>query len=139
MHGTGRTARAPAICAFALVLATGALAWAQAVRPISTLPADLVTIDIYYRQAVHDSSHTRIGKVDDLLLDQDGRILVAMVSVGSFLELKRKHVAVPFSALQVREWEHEPYLLLDTDRRALNEAQSFSYNQAAKRWERQDE
>jgi hypothetical protein len=123
----------------ALALVIGTIALAQGVRLIITLPADVMTIDTYYRQPVYDSANQRIGQVDDLLLDKDGQILVAMISVGDFLGLKRKDIAVPFPALQVLEREHKPYLVLDIDRRALREARGFKYNRAARRWERQEE
>jgi hypothetical protein len=62
-----------------------------------------------------------------------------MISVGSSLAQRRKDVAVPFSALQVLEKKHKPHLVLDTTKRALQEARGFKYNRAAKRWEREAE
>jgi hypothetical protein len=123
----------------AAVLVIATMALAQGIRLITTLPADVMTIDTYYGQPVYDAANQRIGRLDDLLLDKDGQILVAMISVGDFLGLKRKDVAVPFAALQVLAKENKPHVVLDTDRRALREARRFAYNRAARRWEPDDE
>jgi sporulation protein YlmC with PRC-barrel domain len=109
------------------------------VRLLTTLSPDLVSVTTYYDQNVYDSADQKIGKVDDLLLDKDGQILVAMISVGEFLSLKRKSVAIPFPLLQVLEREHKPYLVLDADKRALREARAFKYDRTSRRWQREEE
>ena len=58
------------------------------------------------------------------------------VSVGSFLNLRRKVVAAPFDLLQLTTRDRRPYLVLDTARKALNAAQGFRYNRTTERWER---
>jgi hypothetical protein len=62
-----------------------------------------------------------------------------MISVGSFLSLTRKVVAIPFPALQVTFKVHEPYLVLDVDKRTLRSAPGFEFNRSARRWVRVEE
>jgi hypothetical protein len=103
---------------------------------LKTVPADAATIETYYKQNVYDSSDQKIGSIADLLVDRNGLMQAAMVSVGSFLALERKVVAVPFNALQLREKDREPYLVLDVTKRALKDAATFRYNRKTRAWER---
>jgi hypothetical protein len=50
--------------------------------------------------AVHNDRDERIGTVDDLIVGQDGRISEAVLSVGGFLGLGAKLVAVPYGQLR---------------------------------------
>jgi hypothetical protein len=62
-----------------------------------------------------------------------------MISVGSFLSLNRKVVAIPFTALQITFKEREPYLVPDIDKRTLRSAAGFEFNRSVRRWERVEE
>ena len=53
--------------------------------------------------AVYNDHDERIGSVDDLLVGQDGRISEAVLSVGGFLGIGAKLVAVPYSRLRLEE------------------------------------
>src|SRR5919205_3935187 len=44
--------------------------------------------------SVYDLHNRKIGKVQDLILDRDGKIDLAVVDVGSFLGMGGKNVAV---------------------------------------------
>jgi hypothetical protein len=48
---------------------------------------------------VNDSNES-IGKIDDLLIGKTDQVLYAVVSVGGFLGVGSKLVAVPFQSLQ---------------------------------------
>ena len=43
--------------------------------------------------------HVRVGRIEDVLLDGDGRVRAAIIGVGGFLGLGEKSVAVPFDQL----------------------------------------
>jgi PRC-barrel domain len=101
----------------------------------ATVPADVTTVADYYKQNVYDTSDQKLGQIDDLLVHKDGRIPVAMISVGFFLGLKSKHVAAPFDALQLLERKNKPYLVLDVSRQTLQSAVGFSFNRMTRRWE----
>ena len=53
--------------------------------------------------AVYNDHDERIGSVDDLLVGQDGKISEAVLSVGGFLSIGAKLVAVPYSQLRFEE------------------------------------
>jgi PRC-barrel domain protein len=46
-------------------------------------------------------SNEKIGDVDDLLFDKDGKVLAFVVGVGGFLGIGQKNVAIDMSAFQV--------------------------------------
>jgi PRC-barrel domain protein len=108
----------------------------EGARLLPTLPADVTTVANYYRQNVYDPGDQKIGGVVDLLIDKEALVSVAMVSVGSFLALDKKIVAVPFSALRLTYRKRKPYLVLDTTRGALKAARAFAWNRVTERWER---
>jgi hypothetical protein len=49
---------------------------------------------------VNDANET-IGSIDDLIVSQDGKDTFAIVTVGGFLGMGSKLVAVPYSSLQL--------------------------------------
>jgi hypothetical protein len=103
------------------------------------LPPDATTIALYYKENVYDSADQRIGRIVDLVIKPDGAVPAAIVSVGGFLGLASKYVAVPFPALQVTQKERKPYLILDTDKKLLRDAPAFEYDRSTRRWKRVEE
>jgi PRC-barrel domain len=82
----------------------GMAAVAQAPERIPLLrdiSPEAITIAVYYKENVYDPADQRIGRIVDLVIKKDGTVPAAMVSVGGFLGLASKYVAVPFAALQV--------------------------------------
>ena len=51
-------------------------------------------------QTVYDENGQAIGTVDDLLLDDSGKVSQAVVSVGGFLGIGSKLVAIPYDQLK---------------------------------------
>ena len=52
---------------------------------------------------VYNDRDARIGSVDDLIVGQDGKISEAVLSVGGFLGIGAKLVAVPYDQLRFEE------------------------------------
>lgn len=52
--------------------------------------------------AIYDDRGDSVGKVDDLLIEPDGRTRSAVVSVGGFLGLAGKDVEIPFDRLKLQ-------------------------------------
>jgi putative membrane protein len=48
------------------------------------LPADAISISTYYNEDVYDTQDNKIGDVNDILLDKDGRLSTAIIGVGGF-------------------------------------------------------
>ena len=101
---------------------------------------EAITIAVYYKENVHDPADQKIGRIVDLVIKPDGAVpAAAIVSVGGFLGLASKYVAVPFPALQVTQKERKPYLILDTDKKLLREAPAFEFDRSNRRWKRIEE
>src|SRR5215204_1860607 len=49
---------------------------------------------------VYGSDNQKIGDIDEVLVDRDGRIHAVVVGIGGFLGIGRKDVAIPFGQLQ---------------------------------------
>lgn len=54
--------------------------------------------------AVYGPNQKKVGSIKDILMDHDGNAQVIVVSVGGFLGIGSKDVAVPFKAMQ---WQTE--------------------------------
>ena len=54
--------------------------------------------------SVYDKENKNIGKIEDILLDHDGRVQAVVIGVGGFLGIGRKDVALPFDAIK---WQTE--------------------------------
>jgi PRC-barrel domain len=49
------------------------------------------------------TSDNKIGGVDDILIDKEGRVTAVIIGVGGFLGMGEKDVAVPFSSDRASE------------------------------------
>jgi hypothetical protein len=72
----------------------------------STMPSAMTVSMVSDEQwrAMRDR-HESIGKVDDLVIGQDGRIAQAIVGVGGFLGIGEKKVALPLSEIRLMRSE----------------------------------
>ena len=101
---------------------------------IGTLPGEALPISDYYKQSVYDTRDNKIGDVNDLLLDKNGKIAAVIVGVGGFLGMGEKNVAVPFSSLKVAEKNGSRYLVVETTKEALQAAPGYVYDSGKKVW-----
>jgi sporulation protein YlmC with PRC-barrel domain len=70
---------------------------------MKSVPSDALPISEYYKAAVYDPKDAKIGDVEDVLLDKNGKVDAVMLGVGGFLGIGEKDVAVPFNAIKVTE------------------------------------
>jgi sporulation protein YlmC with PRC-barrel domain len=54
---------------------------------------------------VHGTDNQKIGDVEELLVDKDGKVHAVVVGVGGFLGIGEKNVAIPYDQVQ---WIDEP-------------------------------
>jgi sporulation protein YlmC with PRC-barrel domain len=94
--------------AFAIAASTAAIA--QQPAPTTSGPAEIFTslpagtsVTNFYKQNVYDPSDNKIGDLDDVLIDKEGRVTATIIGVGGFLGMGEKDVAIPFSALHASE------------------------------------
>ena len=76
---------------------------------------------------VMGSGNKKIGDVSDILFDKDGKIEAYVISIGGFLGMGAKEVALPPSAFQVEQGKkgESPKLRLSMTQKQLKEAQNF--------------
>ena len=101
---------------------------------LNTLPTDSTTVTNYYKQNVYDPSDAKIGEITDVLVGKGGRVEAFIVSVGGFLGVGEKDVAVPFSAVHGTEKNGKWYLTMNSTKDALKEAHGYKYDRAKATW-----
>jgi sporulation protein YlmC with PRC-barrel domain len=112
---------------------TGAATPVQA-QVLSSLPANSVTVTNYYKQNVYDPSDAKIGEINDVLMSKDGKVEAFIISVGGFLGVGNKDVAVPYSAVHATEKNGTWYLTMNATKDALKQARGYTYDKAKATW-----
>jgi len=74
--------------------------------------------------AVQNEQNQRVGTVDDLIVAPDDKITMAIVSVGGFLGVGNKLVAVPWGQLKA---DGDHLVLPGASKDSMNAAPSFQY------------
>lgn len=100
----------------------------------TTVSTDAVSLRTYYNEDVYDTQDNKIGDVNDILFDKDGRISTAIIGVGGFLGVGEKDVAVPFNSLKVAEKAGDRYLVINATKEALEKAPGYVYDQGKGVW-----
>jgi sporulation protein YlmC with PRC-barrel domain len=101
---------------------------------LTSIPSAMTTIANYYRQPVYDPMDKKIGEIADVLIDKDGKIEVLIVSVGGFLGIASKDVAVPFKAIQPIQKNGSWYLTMNATIEALKSAPGYRYDKGTASW-----
>lgn len=125
------------LSALALTLslaAVPAIAATDSVNTLTTIPNEAYTVNNIYKQDVYDEKENKIGDVNDVLLDKDGRISAVIIGVGGFLGIGEKDVAVPFTALKMAEKDGDQYLVMNTTKEALESAPGYTFDRDNNRW-----
>jgi sporulation protein YlmC with PRC-barrel domain len=120
------------ITGFALVaaLTTGAFA----ATTMSAAPTESWTVTNYYKQTVYDPKESKIGDVDDVLVDKSGKVTGLVIGVGGFLGAGEKDVIVPFTAVKTSKKSDKWWLTLDQTKDDLKTAPGFTYDKASTTW-----
>jgi sporulation protein YlmC with PRC-barrel domain len=104
-------------------------------QTLASIPANSVTVTHWYKQNVYDPGDNKIGEIEDVLLDREGRVAALIVGVGGFLGMGEKDVAVPFNAVQVTTKDNNKwYLVMNATKDALKTAKGFKYDRNAMTW-----
>lgn len=75
--------------------------------------------------AAVDQAGESIGKISDLILDQDNKAVGAVVAIGGFLGIGSKMVGVPWRAVTVETKDGKPVAKLSMTRETLAKAPEF--------------
>lgn len=76
--------------------------------------------------AVLNDKNEKIGTIDDLIVSPNDQVLFAVLSVGGFLGINRRLVAVPYSELKV-DGEARKIILPGASKNALSNLPEFHY------------
>jgi sporulation protein YlmC with PRC-barrel domain len=129
-HGECYMKKLVAGCLFA----ASAISGAYAATTMTAAPAESWTVTNYYKQAVYDPKESKIGDIDDVLLDKSGKITGLVVGVGGFLGAGEKDVIVPFTAVKNTKKNDKWWLTLDETKDDLKNAPGFKYDKASTTW-----
>ena len=116
------------------VLTGPAAAVQDAGQLMTSVPGDALPISEYYKEDVYDAKDAKIGDVEDVLLDKNGKVDAVILGVGGFLGIGEKDVAVPFNAIRATEKNGKRYLVMDTTKEALQSAPSYTYDRTKGVW-----
>jgi sporulation protein YlmC with PRC-barrel domain len=105
-----------------------------ATTTMSAAPSDSWTVTNYYKQSVYDPKQSKIGDVDDVLIDKSGKVTGLVVGVGGFLGAGEKDVIVPFTAVKTEKKNDKWWLTLDQTKDDLKNAPGFKYDKASTTW-----
>ncbi len=78
--------------------------------------------------AVHDDQNRQVGTVDDLILSAQNKVAVAVVSVGGFLGIGSKLVAVPYDRLRHDSGKDAKVVMPGATKDGLNAMPNFVHN-----------
>lgn len=66
-----------------------------------------------------------IGTIDDFLLNEQGEIKAVIVSVGGFLGMGEKNVAIAWESLELTQEDDEYVIKVNASQESLEEAENF--------------
>jgi len=118
----------------AAVLSCIAATSAFASETMKAVPTDGWTVTNYYKQSVYDTKQNKIGSIDDVLLDKQGKVSALIVGVGGFLGMGEKDVAVPFAAVKAEKKDGKWYLTMDETKDSLKTATGYKYDSNKTTW-----
>lgn len=71
------------------------------------------------------SDDESVGEIDDLIIDQDGKVVGVVVNVGEFLGMGEKRIAIDWNAVKVSDTPEDRDLRVDMAREDLQSAPGY--------------
>jgi sporulation protein YlmC with PRC-barrel domain len=115
-------------------VAVGLFSGANAAETMSSAPAESWTVANYYKQAVYDPKESKVGDIDDVLVDSTGKVTGLVIGVGGFLGAGEKSVIVPYSAIKKTKKDDKWWLTINETKDDLKTAAGFKYDKASTTW-----
>ena len=139
------------VAATALAIVALPLAWAQtqtqpqkdkpaATPPAATAPAEKIQPQWYTRQGtemraskligadVRNTANEDVGEVNEVILDQNGKVAAVVLGVGGFLGMGEREVAVEFKSLRFAEKDDTPTVMIDATKDTLKSAPEWKWS-----------
>lgn len=105
-----------------------AMSTSAATKSTATHQADyMLRASEFIGEDVHNGKGEEVGTVDDLILHRDDKVLYAVISVGGFLGIGDKLVAVPFDDLKIGAKDVDGLVVYDTSKEQLKALPEFHY------------
>jgi sporulation protein YlmC with PRC-barrel domain len=122
-----------AVAASILVLSSGYCLAQTATTPAPTPAVNMQKetvksrfVSDIYDQSVYDKGENKIGKIENLVVGDDGKINSAIVGVGGFLGLGQKDVEIPYSDITMVSRNGRNWLEVDRIKDQLQSAPAFN-------------
>lgn len=85
-------------------------------------------------EEIENAQGQEVGEIDDLIVTQDNNVLYAVVSVGGFLGIGDRLVAIPYKDLQVNRRGADTVVTYNVTREELKARPEFRYRAGEIRW-----
>jgi len=113
----------------ATLLVAGSVTWAAE----RTTGAGSIKASKIIGQSVEDPSGEKVGTLDELVIDREGRITQAVLSVGGFLGVGEKRIAVSWDNLKFQP--EQETIIVNQGKEELTKAPSYEEPQTPRRAE----
>ena len=113
---------------------TLALLSSSAMAATAMTPPEGSTVANYYKQNVYSTDQAKLGEIDDVLVDNTGKITGLVVSVGGFLGMDSKDVIVPFTDVSMTKKDNKAWLTLPATKDQLKAAPGYTYDKTTTTW-----
>jgi sporulation protein YlmC with PRC-barrel domain len=125
--------------AIAAIITGAAYAQESRTSPIQTqvliaIPQNVTTVTNFYKQNVYDPSDVKVGEINDVLVDNDGKIGAFIIGVGGFLGVGEKDVAVPFNSVHAAQRDGKWWLTMNATKDSLTGAPGYKYDKVKATW-----
>jgi sporulation protein YlmC with PRC-barrel domain len=101
---------------------------------LTTIPSNALLVSNIYDRNVYDAGENKLGEIKDIVIDRNGTIGAVIVSVGGFLGVGDKDVAVAFEALNISQRNNKTWLSMNTTKAALMSATGFKFDKSQGLW-----
>jgi sporulation protein YlmC with PRC-barrel domain len=101
---------------------------------LSTIPGTAASANRWLKRDVYDTAGNKIGEVEDLIIANNQSVEAAIVSVGGFVGINEKHVAVPINAIRLTENNGKWRLVMNATKELLKSAPGFKYDRSQEVW-----
>lgn len=114
----------------AVLMGTTAIAADLTPQPVAPLTVDVASLQTAYRASkiiganVTNDKNEKIGTINDLLINRSDNVPYAVLSVGGFLGVGAKYVAVPYKSLKIGD---DKLVLSGGSKEALQNMPEFKY------------
>jgi hypothetical protein len=106
----------------------------EAVQPLDMIPPGVISLSTWQDKNIYDPAENKIGEIKDILIDRSGRIQAVIVSLGGFMSIGGKDVAIPFGAVSSTQRNNKTWLTMNATKDSLKNAKSYRFDRSNGNW-----